>query len=154
MPLPLETQRLTLRSPSVEDAKALLEVFGDPDAMRYVGDGRTRTVDELCLALERGISLEAERGFNMFVVVRRDDGRVLATVAFPYGNPQGKPRSGGGSRRSTGAAGTPTRQRRRCSGSLLKKSASPGSSASFIPRTRHRRDSRDGLVRSRTRGGG
>ena len=90
MPLPLETQRLTLRSPRVEDAKALLEVFGDPDAMGHVGDGRTRTVDELCLALERGISLEAERGFNMFVVVRRKDGRVLGDCGLSVWQPTGE----------------------------------------------------------------
>lgn len=90
MPLPLETERLTLRSPRVEDAEALVEVFGDPDAMRYVGNGRTRTVEELCLALERGISLEAERGFNMFVVVRRKDGRVLGDCGLSVWQPTGE----------------------------------------------------------------
>jgi RimJ/RimL family protein N-acetyltransferase len=90
MPLPLQTQRLTLRSPRVEDAKALLEVFGDADAMRYIGDGRTRTLEELCLALERGISLEAEHGFNMFVVVRREDGRVLGDCGLSVWQPTGE----------------------------------------------------------------
>ena len=52
MPLPLQTPRLTLRSPRVEDAETLLAVFGDPEVMRYVGDGRTRNQEVLRFAAE------------------------------------------------------------------------------------------------------
>ena len=90
MPLPLQTPRLTLRSPRVEDAQALLAVFGDPVVMRYVGDGRTRSVEELGAAIGRGIVLESERGFNMSVVVRRTDGQVLGDCGLSVWQPTGE----------------------------------------------------------------
>lgn len=90
MPLPLQTPRLTLRSPRVEDAQALLAVFGDARAMRYVGDGRTRSLEELRTALARGIALESERGYNMFVVVRRTDEQVLGDCGLSIWRPTGE----------------------------------------------------------------
>lgn len=90
MPLPLQTPRLTLRSPRVEDAEALLAVSGDPEAMRYVGDGRTRNLEELRGAIARGIVLESERGFNMFIVVRRTDGQVLGDCGLSIWGPTGE----------------------------------------------------------------
>ena len=88
MPLPLQTPRLTLRSP--RDAEALLAVSGDPEAMRYVGDSRTRNLEELRRAIARGIVLESERGFNMFVVVRRTDGQVLGDCGLSIWKPTGE----------------------------------------------------------------
>ena len=90
MPLPLQTPRMTLRSPRVEDAEALLAVFGDPEAMRYVGDGRTRNLEQLCRAIAQGIVLESECGFNMFVVVRRTDGQVLGDCGLSVWRPTGE----------------------------------------------------------------
>ena len=37
----IETERLLIRKPRAEDAAGLLEAFGDPEAMRYIGDGST-----------------------------------------------------------------------------------------------------------------
>lgn len=77
MPLPLRTRRLTLRAPELADVDALLEVFGDPVAMRHIGTGQVRSRDEVVAAVERQQKLLADRGFCMFVVARREDGRVL-----------------------------------------------------------------------------
>ena len=37
----IETERLLLRKPRLEDAPGLLEAFADPEAMRFIGDGST-----------------------------------------------------------------------------------------------------------------
>ena len=42
---PLETQRLTLRPITLDDAPFTLALLNDPDWLRYVGDRGVRTLD-------------------------------------------------------------------------------------------------------------
>ena len=78
----IETDRLLVRKPRVEDAPGLLEAFADPEAMHYIGDGTTATLadveDVIPLWLERWESW----GVGFFSLVRRADGRVLGRAGF------------------------------------------------------------------------
>lgn len=84
----IETERLLLRQPRAEDAPALLEAFADPDAMRYIGDGSTTDLAGAERAVERWLERWQNWGIGMFVVERKEDGRVLGRVGFLRWNPE------------------------------------------------------------------
>lgn len=83
----LETERLVLRRPRVEDAEALLELFGDAETMRYIGDGRTTDLDGARRALRRWLERWDESGIGQFVVERREDGRFVGRAGFLVWDP-------------------------------------------------------------------
>jgi RimJ/RimL family protein N-acetyltransferase len=78
----IETERLLLREPRLEDAADLAVAYADPEAVRYIGDGRTATEEEV----EQGIRFWLERwekdGLGLFAMVNRHDGRVLGRSGF------------------------------------------------------------------------
>jgi RimJ/RimL family protein N-acetyltransferase len=78
----LETSRLLLRQPGLDDLDALTELLADPEVMRYIGLGETgdRLDAEAQLArMQRAWSLD---GFGRFIVVRRSDRAVLGRVGL------------------------------------------------------------------------
>jgi len=77
MTLPLTTERLTLRAPRPHDAEPLAAVFADKQAMRFIGDGRTRDAVEIALMQQRKIEVLAERDCTLYTVERRTDSQVL-----------------------------------------------------------------------------
>ncbi len=84
----LETERLLLRKPLPGDAPALLEAFADPESMRYIGDGSTNDLAGAERAVERWLERWQNWGIGMFVVERKEDGRVLGRVGFLRWNPE------------------------------------------------------------------
>jgi [ribosomal protein S5]-alanine N-acetyltransferase len=78
----IETERLRLREPMLDDAPALQEAYGDPEAMRYIGEGETRDLAGTRAWLERSLARWSADGFGHFAVERREDGRVLGRVGF------------------------------------------------------------------------
>jgi RimJ/RimL family protein N-acetyltransferase len=83
----LETERLRLREPTDADVDALAAALADPDVMRYIGDGRPRSADDAVRWVDndrRGWQLD---GFSKFVVVRRDDERVIGRVGLSAWDP-------------------------------------------------------------------
>lgn len=77
MPLPLVTDRLIVRAPRPEDLDPLRELFGDAEAMRYVGSGKPWDESRMAESLDRKIEQLPARGFTLYTVERRSDGRVL-----------------------------------------------------------------------------
>jgi RimJ/RimL family protein N-acetyltransferase len=77
--LRIETERLVLRKPRLEDADDLLEYIADPEVVRWIhwqpGD-RATAVE----AIERWLAQWEANGIGHFVVER--DGRVLGRVGF------------------------------------------------------------------------
>jgi RimJ/RimL family protein N-acetyltransferase len=73
----IETERLLLRLPRIEDAPGLLEAFADPEAMRYIGDGSTTDLAGAEEAVDRWLERWDAWGIGMFVVERAEDARVL-----------------------------------------------------------------------------
>ncbi|MDQ3740965.1 MAG: GNAT family N-acetyltransferase [Actinomycetota bacterium] len=64
---PIQTERLTLRPFTEEDAEALFAVFREPEVGRWVG-GAHRTVDESRSLIARNLEHEREQGFAMWAV--------------------------------------------------------------------------------------
>src|SRR5665647_2805361 len=75
----IETERLLLRKPQLEDAAALLDFFGDPEVMRWIGSepGGLAVATE---HLERWLGRWEANGMGPFVVVLREDGCLLGRV--------------------------------------------------------------------------
>ena len=84
----LETERLVLRPPTVEDADALEPVFGDAEVMRFVAAGRPLARPELEALVARMVERFATDGFGQFVVQRRADGHVVGRVGLLPLDPQ------------------------------------------------------------------
>ena len=83
----IETERLVLRKPRLEDAADLAVAYADPEVVRYIGDGTTATLAEV----EEGIAQWLERwdswGLSLCSLERREDGRVLGRVGFLLWDP-------------------------------------------------------------------
>lgn len=84
----LETERLLLRLPRPEDAKALVEAIADPETMRYIGDGRTGDLSAAERTIARWRKSWDESGFGHMVAERRDDGRFVGRAGFLLWNPE------------------------------------------------------------------
>jgi RimJ/RimL family protein N-acetyltransferase len=70
----LETDRLSLRWFSRDDAALMLAVWNDPAFVRFVGDRGIRTIDEARDALHRGIlAMYRDHGYGPYRVATRDD---------------------------------------------------------------------------------
>ena len=78
----LETERLLLRAPVADDAEALAPMYGDPEVMRYVGDGRPLTRAETERSVQRMIQRWEADGFGLFTTVRREDEAVIGRVGL------------------------------------------------------------------------
>jgi len=74
----LTTQRLILREPIEGDAEALhAAVFGDPVAMRYIGDGSPRTIEQVRASQLRKIDCFTRHGVTLWTVVLRETGEIV-----------------------------------------------------------------------------
>ena len=84
----IETECLLIRKPCAEDATGILEAFSDAEAMRYIGDGSTTDLAGAEQAVERWLERWDTWDIGMFVVERKDDGRVLGRVGFLRWDPE------------------------------------------------------------------
>jgi RimJ/RimL family protein N-acetyltransferase len=80
MPVVLATERLLLRLPEPRDAEALHRAYGDPEVMRYVGEGVPFSFDETRRTLERFRERWRADGFGAFVVELADGGGAIGEV--------------------------------------------------------------------------
>lgn len=69
----LTTDRLVLRGWRDEDLDALAALDADPEVMRYIGDGSTRTREQTVRTLERLAWMWDHQGFGLFAVDWRGD---------------------------------------------------------------------------------
>jgi len=77
----LETKRLLLRRPELDDLDFYADLFADPEVVRYTG-GVTKTRAESRLALERMVRHWDRHGVGLFSVVRKSDERLVGRVGF------------------------------------------------------------------------
>jgi RimJ/RimL family protein N-acetyltransferase len=75
----LETERLVLRKPQLEDANDLLEYVRDPEVMRWIG-GETGDLAATVATIERWLARWDESGIGTFSVVH--EGHVVGRVGF------------------------------------------------------------------------
>lgn len=65
----LETERLTLRRMSTDDAAFMLGLLNEPSWLRYIGDRGVRTLDEARAYIQNGPVASYDRlGFGLYVV--------------------------------------------------------------------------------------
>ena len=74
----IETERLTLRWMTVEDAPVILELLNDPDWLRYIGDRGVRTLADAEAYILTGMVANYERyGYGFYMVERKPDGAPM-----------------------------------------------------------------------------
>jgi RimJ/RimL family protein N-acetyltransferase len=78
----LETERLRLRPVRVDDLEPFVEIFGDPEVMRFVAWGRAHTRDEVVAMIERLRLRFAADGFGQLAVERRETNDVVGRVGL------------------------------------------------------------------------
>jgi len=79
----LETERLLLRRPRLEDAEAVAGLLGDPEVMRFLG-GTTVPPDAVPAVVQGWIDDWETYPAGKFIVERRDDGVVVGRVGLKY----------------------------------------------------------------------
>ncbi|MFD8527816.1 GNAT family N-acetyltransferase [Streptosporangium canum] len=78
----LGTERLVLRRWREEDLEPLAVIDGDPEVMRFIGDGSVRTREQTVAALALMERRWDERGFGLFAVELRETGELAGWVGL------------------------------------------------------------------------
>jgi ribosomal-protein-alanine N-acetyltransferase len=77
------TDRCELRLLTADDAEPLQRLYGDPEAMRYVGaDGRARTPEQTARGVGRLIEHQEQHGFSLWAVMERATGEVIGVAGL------------------------------------------------------------------------
>jgi RimJ/RimL family protein N-acetyltransferase len=79
----LETERLVLRLPRLDDAPAAAEHLTDPEVMRFIDIGGEAVPPDACVGVvQTWLDRWEANGFGQFAVERRDDGCFLGRVGL------------------------------------------------------------------------
>jgi ribosomal-protein-alanine N-acetyltransferase len=90
IPLPLETERLLVRPFAPEsDARAMAEVYCDPEVMRFIPGGALADEEAVRSLLERYEGAQARQGFSSWAVIERRSGRLIGDVGLGIFEPTG-----------------------------------------------------------------
>src|SRR5579871_739553 len=89
-PIVFETLRLIARQIQPDDVEAMLAVYGDAEAMRWVGDGQPldrAQCEQWVTVTHRNY---ATRGYGMYALVERQSGAVIGFcgLVHPGGQPE------------------------------------------------------------------
>src|SRR5215213_1049228 len=73
----LETERLTLRRITLDDADFIHRLLNEPSFLEFIGDKGVRTLDDACDYIRRGPLASYERfGFGLFITALKDGTRI------------------------------------------------------------------------------
>jgi len=78
----IETERLDLRSATLEDAPLLLDLFRRPEVRKYLEPSPEWTIERARQAVEYRRKLEAERGFAQLVVRTKVTGEFIGNAGL------------------------------------------------------------------------
>jgi RimJ/RimL family protein N-acetyltransferase len=78
----LETERLILRMPRLDDVDAALEYISDPEVMRFISAQGAGDREVAQHVVERLLERWEANGFGQFAVERKDDGRFIGRVGL------------------------------------------------------------------------
>lgn len=73
----LLSDRLQLRRFTMDDLDALAKIRGDAGVMRFIGDGRARTREQVRAAIERSLAMWEQEGFGRWGVIDRAENRLV-----------------------------------------------------------------------------
>ncbi len=77
-----ETRRLILSRWRIEDEQPFAEICADPDVMRFIGDGSTRTSGQLTHAIQIFQDEWEQRRDGLFAVDLRSTGELIGFAGF------------------------------------------------------------------------
>lgn len=86
-----DTPRLRIRRLSAQDLAALLDVYGDADAMRWVGDGNALTEADCARWVEVTEGNYTKRGYGMSAIELTADGTVIGFCGLVHPSGQVEP---------------------------------------------------------------
>ena len=86
-----QTSRLRVRRWRESDLAQLVAVYGDADAMTWVGDGKPLTRDQCLLWLERTRANYEKFGYGMFAVERKPDNEAIGFCGLIHPGGQTEP---------------------------------------------------------------
>ena len=89
--LVLMTERLLVRRWMPDDLEPLLRIYGDVEAMRWVGDGVALTPQQAANWLEVTANNYRQRGYGMYTVALRDGGAVIGFCGLVHPDDHDKP---------------------------------------------------------------
>ena len=79
----LETQRLTLREMTFDDAPFILELVNEPGWLRFIGDKGVRNLDDARNYIRQGpMASYARHGFGLYVVSVKGDATPIGTCGL------------------------------------------------------------------------
>lgn len=74
----IDTQRLTLRPLTLDDAAFYLQLVNEPSFLENIGDKGVRDLDGARAAMQAGpIEMQARLGYSLWLVVRKEDGASI-----------------------------------------------------------------------------
>jgi RimJ/RimL family protein N-acetyltransferase len=85
----VETDRLVLRPFREDDLDEYAQMVGDPDVMRFIGDGHTHDREEAWKGIALALGHWQLRGYGLWAVVERASGALVGRSGL-Y-NPEGWP---------------------------------------------------------------
>lgn len=75
----IETERLIIRSAQAQDAASLVQLFSDPDVLRFLPPGPPWTLEQAQQAVERRLKMERERGHAPWIIELRATERFIGS---------------------------------------------------------------------------
>jgi RimJ/RimL family protein N-acetyltransferase len=84
----LETERLFLRKPEPGDRDAYAEIWGDPEVVRYLGDGTPMPPHQAPAAIDTMLAHWERYGVGLFSVVRKEDERMIGRAGYLMWDPE------------------------------------------------------------------
>jgi [ribosomal protein S5]-alanine N-acetyltransferase len=89
IPLPIETERLLIRGFEAADVDSMVDIYGDPEVMRYVCGGVLDRAGTAAL-LEQYRHMQDESGLSSWAIVEKASGTVVGDVGFGLYAPTGE----------------------------------------------------------------
>jgi [ribosomal protein S5]-alanine N-acetyltransferase len=80
----IETERLWLRMFEPDDLDTAFLLFNDTDVQKYLSPKNKRTREQLETIFEKSRKYWKERGFAIWCVARKDDGKMIGYCGFQY----------------------------------------------------------------------
>lgn len=77
----IETPRLTLRLPALDDVDDIHRMRSDPEVVRFVG-GKTLSREEAWQRVLRSVGHWSLLGYGFFVAIERESGRLIGEVGL------------------------------------------------------------------------
>jgi RimJ/RimL family protein N-acetyltransferase len=80
----IETERLILRRWRDDDRTPFAAMCSDPDVMRYIGDGSTRSIEQAGNSIDSFEKEWAEKGYGLFAVELKYTGKLIGFTGLSW----------------------------------------------------------------------